>query len=443
MELEEGSWRVRPYWTLRYTEPLRIDRAEAVLELRAELGKALAKRIEPGLTAIFLSGGLDSTALAGVAKGVVGETLRAYSGVFPAHEQTDESRLLDELTRSLGLPWTQAVARRASVLRNSLAYLREWQVPSIVPNLYFLLPLLRSAADDGVAVMLDGEGGDELFGCVAYAAADRLRAGHPLAAMRLVRGLPWDGAAQPWRATYHLLRRFGVRGALPYAAHHLRQREGVGAPWLSDASRAVLAAERDLWAWKLSDGPRWWAYLSDLVTGGRIRYGLHDTMRRLAEMTGVERRHPMLDDLDLIELILTIPPQLSFDVRHTRPLLRDAVEGLVPDSVRLRTQKADFRFQIEESFAGPERDVIASLVLAPDARIRPFVSQQVAADAVEKVGHPKFIPYQGGLLRMVTAECWLRTLEDPQFPDRLLERGLPAEDVELVPPRGQRSTRRG
>ena len=182
----------------------------------------------------------------------------------------------------------------------------------------------------------------------------------------------------------------------------------VGAPWLSDASRAVLAAERDLWAWKRSDGPRWWAYLSDLVTGGRIRYGLHDTMRRLAEMTGVERRHPMLDDLDLIELILTIPPELSFDVRHTRPLLRDAVEGLVPDSIRLRTQKADFRFQIEESFAGPERDVIASLVLAPDARIRPFISQQVAADAVEKVGHLKFIPYQGGLLRMVTAECWLR-----------------------------------
>jgi asparagine synthetase B (glutamine-hydrolysing) len=341
------------------------------------------------------------------------------------------------------MPWTKLVVRRASVLRDALTYTREWQVPSVVPNLYFLLKLLSAAAREGVGVVLDGEGGDELFGCVPYAAADRLRAGDAVGAIRLVRGLPWDGTVQPWKTTYHLLKRFGVRGALPHAAHHLRGHAGGGAPWLSESARTMLAAERDLWAWKRADGPRWWAYLSDLVTRGRTRFGVHDTLRRIGEMTGVERRHPLLDDLALIELVLTMPPELSFDVRYTRPLLRDAIAGLVPDSVRLRAEKADFGSLIRESFAGPERDVIASLVLAPDARIRPFISQPVAADAVEKVGHPKFMPYQGALLRMVTAECWLRTLDDPQFPDRLLERGLPAEEVELVPPRGQRLTRRG
>ena len=61
----------------------------------------------------------------------------------------------------------------------------------------------------------------------------------------------------------------------------------------------MLAAERDLWAWKRADGPRWWAYLSDLVTRGRTRFGVHDTLRRIGEMTGVERRHPLLDDLAL------------------------------------------------------------------------------------------------------------------------------------------------
>src|SRR5207244_2234879 len=83
-------------------------------------------------------------------------------------------------------------------------------------------------------------------------------------------------------------------------------------------------------------------------------------------------------------------------------LLREALAGLLPDVARLRTEKADFRSLIEDSLAGPERSVIASLVLAPEARIRPYISERVVADAVDKVGDPKFIPYQGGLLRMVT-----------------------------------------
>jgi hypothetical protein len=150
-------------------------------------------------------------------------------------------------------------------------------------------------------------------------------------------------------------------------------------------------------------------------------------------MTGVDRRQPFLDDLDLIELVLALPPELAFDPRHSRPLLRESMVGLLPDSVRLQPSKADFRALIEECFAGPERAAISALILAPDARIRPFISQAVAEDALAKVGQPGFSAYQAALLRMVTAECWLRSLEDPRFPDRLLEtNGLPSADVEVL-----------
>ena len=37
------------------------------------------------------------------------------------------------------------------------------------------MPLLQRAAADGIRVMLDGEGGDELFGVARWLVADKLR----------------------------------------------------------------------------------------------------------------------------------------------------------------------------------------------------------------------------------------------------------------------------
>ena len=61
--------------------------------------------------------------------------------------------------------------------------------------LAFTLPLLRRAASDGVPVILDGEGGDELFGCSQYLIADRLRRGNVRGAIELARRLPDLGDA--------------------------------------------------------------------------------------------------------------------------------------------------------------------------------------------------------------------------------------------------------
>ena len=57
--------------------------------------------------------------------------------------------------------------------------------------------------------------------------------------MRLVRGLPWDGAAQPWRATYHLLRRFGVRTQSTLIAFKGNREQGRSA---GDTDRASIYA---------------------------------------------------------------------------------------------------------------------------------------------------------------------------------------------------------
>src|SRR5205823_4408233 len=111
-------------------------------------------------------------------------------------------------------------------------------------------PLLRRAAADGVDVMLDGEGGDELFGCAPYLVADRLRAGRLLAAVRLARRLPGMGEHPRPRLIRRAMLRYGVRPAIPYRLHEpLRRprREARLAGWLGPEARREHRVGDDPW----------------------------------------------------------------------------------------------------------------------------------------------------------------------------------------------------
>jgi hypothetical protein len=126
---------------------------------------------------------------------------------------------------------------------------------------------------------------------------------------------------------------------------------------------------------------------------------------------GLRASHPLLD-VDLIECVLALPPELAFDARLSRPLLRESVCGLIPEPVRLRPSKSSFDALFHESLAGGELAVARSLVLADDAEVGAFVD-------VERVRAQLFAappPRTGGALqswalqvwRLVTAESWLR-----------------------------------
>ncbi|MGN6190320.1 MAG: asparagine synthase-related protein, partial [Conexibacter sp.] len=59
------GWEPRRWWEPRYAAPLRAAPPERDAAVRAALTRAVARRMSPGLTAVTLSGGLDSSAVAG------------------------------------------------------------------------------------------------------------------------------------------------------------------------------------------------------------------------------------------------------------------------------------------------------------------------------------------------------------------------------------------
>lgn len=432
LRLTRDGWTDHRYWAPSYRRTRRRPREEILEELRLGIERSVKRRLSPdGVNAVMLSGGLDSSSVAGVAAGAIDpgtNSLHAYSAVFPDHPSVDESGIIDRFTRGLGLPSIQMAASGGSALAGALEYLQRWEVPPKPPLHFLWRNLLARAAEDGVTMVLDGEGGDELFGPARYLIADRLRHGRAVSAVRLARRLSASpGELLAWRLTAKMVRRIGGRGVLPHAVHaaarRIRDPEVHVPQWFTRTSSRLYRDSTDPWAWKLAGGPRWWADLASALTSRREDFGVHDYLRRTAEGAGVQIRHPFMD-LDLVELMLSLQPEESIDPRFNRPLLRESLKGVIPDEVRLRTDKAYFDPVWQEAVVGRDLEPIRRLLSAQDAEIRAYVAPDLVRSQL--LGAPEDHPrgrstWAMEQWRLATVECWLRAESESSFCERLLE----------------------
>lgn len=422
------------YWEPRFEEPLELSPAEWAERVREGLRVAVERRLDPEEgTGVLLSGGLDSASIAAVGAG----SLSACSGTFPEHPQADEAELIAGLRGALGLGGLVAEVRPGGLLASVFEYTATWRAPLLGWGDFWTLPLLRAAAERGIGTMLGGDGGDEVFAPRAYVLADALRGGRPRRVLELARRLPGSGPHVGRRREAAMIASLALAGAMP------PRPAGWGLPWTDDGAPAWLrrAARRRLRrsddpdGWKRLDGPRWWAFAAHGVSAGIEATGVFEHQRRRAAMAGLEARHPMLD-LDLVELSLRQPPEQTLDPRFSRPVLREAMAGLLPDDVRLRPQKALFESLIVSAMRGPDAAGIEEILTAPDAEIGAYVDreQMVAAlfgtEAVQKEDEFRWM-WQ--VWRLLTAEVWLRSLAaENRMPEPKMPFSEPRVEVRSV-----------
>jgi asparagine synthase (glutamine-hydrolysing) len=411
----EGA-REEVYWRPRFREPQPLTPPAAAARVRGALELAVTRRLDPGRrTGVLMSGGLDSASVAALAAAQGTATVRAYAGVFPHHEQVDESRLIGELRARLRLGGLDARVRAGGLLSSASAFAQAHRVPLLGWSDGWTLPLLQGAAGEGVEVTLGGDGGDELFGPRAQLLADALRSGHPLRARALARELPGAGERPPRRALARVLGRYafmdGLPGTLAHAAWRARARRAAP-PWLLAPARGALIDSDDPHAWMAMDGPRWWSNVAHGLTKGIEQRGIFEHQRLRATAAGLRARHPLLD-LDLLELVLSLPPELSFDRERDRPLLRQALRGLLPETVRMRAGKAWFDSLVIDSLAGADAGPLRALLCERGAELAAYVDMErvssMVCDGPPPHGTARF-QWMHLTWRLLSAECWLRAL---------------------------------
>lgn len=409
-----GETRTIRYWQPQYEEPLDLSVAELGELVRGGLEEAVGRRLaSEGSTGVLLSGGLDSASVASVAARVGGSgSVRACSATFPDHPGADEAELIAELRAELGLAGPLVAAGASGLLESAAEHVRAHGVPLLSWGDFWMLPLLRSAAAEGATAVLGGDGGDELFGPRQNLVASELRQGHPRRALATVARLPGAGPHVPRREVAALLAE-QAQVALPAAPHRAleRWRQGRGRPgWLRPTTAAALRGSADPLAWKRLDGPLWWAELAHGMGNGLDESGIFEHQRQRAALAGLEARHPLLD-LDLVRLGLRQPPAATLDPRFSRPVLRQALAGTMPDAVRLRPAKARFDSLVIDCLLRSEAAAVRSLLAGPGVQLGAYVDPaRVARELLDGQGEVErgSFAWMWLVWRLVTAEIWLR-----------------------------------
>jgi asparagine synthase (glutamine-hydrolysing) len=124
----------------------------------------------------------------------------------------------------------------------------------------------------------------------------------------------------------------------------------------------------------------------------------------------VEARLPFLDHR-LVEWLVQVPPELKLSKGMTKVMLRQAMAGVLPDDVRLRTDKMGFATPEDEWLRGPWRVQIESLLNSDRMRARHYWRVDVLKDWYRRYcdGNLAVGP---AVWRWVNLELWLRRFCD-------------------------------
>lgn len=369
----------RRYWDFAVDRAIRLrtlnDYAEAFRERFAEAVRRRVRSAHP--VAVAVSGGLDSSSIfcqaerlrrAGAASGLV---LAGISHPGAEGSDADERKYLRDIERKYGVEVQQfALEPLIGLVQGADEQIRAAEAPLIDYMWGRSRKLHQFAAASDARVLLTGDWGDQVLFSTAYLVDlfHKFRWGKILRHTREY--VRWVGTSE----TQALARRFGV----DLGRHHLprqfvppikwlrRRLLGVEQPkpWFSEAflRRALRFASRPA---TIGDGFHS-AHARSIYLEARSKYHVHclEWHNKIGALYGLDAALPFLDR-DLLAFLMAIPGEVQNQHGVPRALLREAMRGVLPESVRTRRGKADFSYLVN---GGVRSDIVGiSQALSPNS----------------------------------------------------------------------------
>ena len=158
-EWQSGRWQIQPHWQPCYALGLPLRHCDQVALTRESLEDTVqAHQLSDVPVGLFLSGGLDSSALLALAGGKRITTL-SIGFQETAYDESDRAAVAARYFGSRHVPLQLTAARAADLLPAFLAAVDQPSIDGF--NTYCVSQL---AHEQGLKVVLSGLGGDELFG---------------------------------------------------------------------------------------------------------------------------------------------------------------------------------------------------------------------------------------------------------------------------------------
>jgi len=397
-----GTQKLRQYWRWDYPphgQTLRISLDEAAEELRRLLADAVRLQLRADVpVGAYLSGGLDSSIIAGLIRQRTDVPLRTFSVAFEDPE-FDETPYQQAMVRHLGTEHTSVLCTQRDIGEIFPQLIRHTEATILRTAPAPLMILSRHVRQSGFKVVLTGEGADEVFG------------GYDIFKEASIRRF-W--ARNPRSAWRHLL----IRRLYPYLKH---SPVGSGAYSQSFFSQGMEQTDNPFYAHvqRWSTTRRLWGFFSTDVKASLQGFLPEDELRpllppgfdtwdglgrdqfveaqtllfgyllssqgdRVAMANSVEGRVPFLDHR-VIEFANRLPPRFKLRRLNEKAVLRRAVRDLLPPAVAQRV-KQPYRAPDNQSFFRDNQplDYVAELFSEPRLRDAGIFDVKASRHLLEK-----------------------------------------------------------
>jgi asparagine synthase (glutamine-hydrolysing) len=363
MTIDVDDWRIaeKCYWRMEDAPPIEGDPATLIRADLEQVSEIVIRSDVP--VGVALSGGLDSSVVAALAASKYPGTMHAFSVGYPGRPDHDERADARALADYIGMPFHDIELATSDMVSffPELVYLRDDPIADISGFGYYAV--MKLAHEHGVPVVLQGQGGDELFwgyNWVRDAARqstrkDLLRTQGVLASLSsylkldLPRSLSrldlgewahkWGGLRPGWQSWqrdrhapasqlvfYDVVADFraSTKGSRSlYAASFLEQLNGSSATSLFTFDRAQTNLE---------------VTLTRLICDTYLRENGVTQGDRLSMASSIELRLPLLDHR-LIETVIGLRKTQNDVAQPPKSWFRAAIKDLLPDWVMQRPKR--------------------------------------------------------------------------------------------------------
>ena len=343
-----GKVRVEPQWAPCF-EPARerVSFDALKIEFLALVKRAVAHGLDGTEPACFLSGGTDSSTIAGMVREVTGSGAQAFSIGFEA-EGYDEMAYARIAAKRFSCKHHEYYVTPDDLVKSIPTVAASFDQPfgnsSVLPSYY----CAAQAKQAGVSHLLAGDGGDELYGGNVRYAKQRVFSMYDRLPRPLRRGLlePFFGLSWVSRTPllkkgssyieqalvpmpdrlqmYNLLLRLGVQDVLEPG---FLARVNVDDPALH---------QREVWHWAGSGVAAGEVSELNRTLAYDWRYTLAESdlpkVRGAADLAGVTVAYPMLDQA-LLDFSLRLPDHYKLNGMKLRWFFKEALRGFLPDEI--------------------------------------------------------------------------------------------------------------
>ncbi|MDO9235788.1 MAG: asparagine synthase-related protein [Aquabacterium sp.] len=338
---ENGQLTVAPYWTPTFEEQRNPSFDALKSEFRQLVQDSVATQLDGSKPACFLSGGTDSSTVAGMVALASGRAAASYSIGFDA-QGYDEMEYARLAAKHFKTEHHEYYVTPDDLVRSIPAVAASFDQPfgnsSALPSYY----CAKMARDDGVTKILAGDGGDELFGGNSRYAKQRVFGWYDHVPGPIQKGLLEPLLGTRAAGAFALTRKAGsyveqARVPMPdrLQMYNLITRLGVAEVLTPQLLAQVdvtgpLQLQRQVW-----QGAQDCSHLNkELAFDWRFTLAESDLPKVLGatSFAGLDVGFPMLDDR-LLAFSLKLPTDYKLKGLKLRWFFKEALRGFLPDEI--------------------------------------------------------------------------------------------------------------